>query len=392
MKGDVLIHIEGLLLEKLIQRALSEGAHFISILRTDDHSMEVEAAHADGEILLELCRRYSISAKVLCRRGKPIVLDRLRRRWTALIGIALCVSLCWLFLSRIWVIDVHFTGAQASSGNAAEIRHQLDDMDIFPGISNMLDTSLLSGKLEAALSGYSYVSAKSQGIRLLIEAAPEVPEPEIYDLSYARDLYADTDGIVVSINIHSGIACVQPGDIIRRGQLLIRGEERITSDEVRSIGALGEVMVRTWYEGTASGSLHETRAKPTGRTSSSTWLDFMGYTLPIITGETFRQFDVQQKHLAVGGIFLPVEIVVENRIETTDAIFETDVESLSDRLCTLAMADAAAHLALFGPDEYEIIRSWINYDTPGDGVLTARAVYEIYTDAAVTRGALLQGG
>lgn len=392
MKGDVLIRIEGLLLEKLIQRALSDGAHFISIVRTGDHAMDVEAAQEDGEMLLGLCRRYSISAKVLKRQGKTVVLDHLRHRWTALIGIALCASLIWLFLSRIWIIDVQFTGAQASSGNPEEIRRQLNGMDIHPGMLNRLDTSLLSGKLEAALSGYSYVSAKSQGIRLLIEAAPEVPAPEIYDVSYSRDLYADTDGIVVSINVHSGIACVQPGDIIRRGQLLIRGEERITADEVRSIGALGEVMVRTWYEGCASGTLYETCAKPTGRTSSSAWLDLMGYTLPITTGEAFRQYDAQQRRIAIGGIFLPVEIAVENRFETADVILETDVESLSDRLCTLAMADAAAHLALFGPDEYEIVGSWINYAAPGDGVFTARAVYEIYTDAAVTKGALLQGG
>ena len=101
---------------------------------------------------------------------------------------------------------------------------------------------------------------------------------------------------------------------------------------------------------------------------------------------------IETEYLPIGGLFLPLEIVRETRYETTETLRPENKESLADRLIALSMADAAIQIAQRGPNNYEIARSWINFEQPNGSTLRATAIYEIYTDAAITRDALLQGG
>ena len=109
------------------------------------------------------------------------------------------------------------------------------------------------------------MGAHLRGVRLLVEAVPEVSAPAVYDVDAARDLVSDRDGIVLSAEARSGALCVQPGDAVRRGQLLIRGEEQATKEETRPIAALGEVIVRAWFTGEAALPLARRRSRYTGR-------------------------------------------------------------------------------------------------------------------------------
>jgi hypothetical protein len=103
-------------------------------------------------------------------------------------------------------------------------------MGIRPGISRRIDAGLIAQQLLAEDHRYSYVGAKLQGVRLLVEAVPEAPAPALYDVDAPRDLVCAMDGIVVSAVVRSGALCVKPGDAVRRGQVLIRGEEQATHE------------------------------------------------------------------------------------------------------------------------------------------------------------------
>ena len=74
-------------------------------------------------------------------------------------------------------------------------------------------------------------------------------------LETARDLVAACDGVIVSVNAQSGEAAVEAGDTVRKGDVLIRGEERAGAEETRGISARGEVVARTWVEAEADVSL-----------------------------------------------------------------------------------------------------------------------------------------
>lgn len=371
---------------------MSQGVRFCRVAIGENHTLTVDVSEKDARRLMKLCRRFSIPAEVLSRRGGSAFRRWLRRRWTLGVGLAAALILCWLGLGRIWRIDVRFTGDAADRGDASVFTSLLDERGIRPGVSRRIDTVALADELLASAGDYSYVGARVQGVALQIEAAPELDPPEVYDVDAPRSLYADRPGIVVSVNAEAGEACVKPGSTVQRGQLLIRGVEKVSKEDTRPIAALGEVVVRAWYEGRAEGHLTHTQVRYTGRQSSASTLVTPWFEVPVTRGETFERQSTEIDDIPVGGLYLPI-VLRRVTARETQLIQETgDRELLSSRLVALAMADARARLTADGPKQYKIARSWIRYTQPGGDTLRACAICEIYTNAAVPLEELRQGG
>ena len=388
MRGDITVRAECLMPQKLLERALRHGAEFRSVRLEGERALIAECDENSATLLIDLCARYGVPARTLKRRGRSALRDLAKRRATLPLGLAIGALLCWLFLSRVWLVDIAFSGEAASLGDASAICDLAQDHGIRPGISRRIDLDALGKELQAEAGGYSYIGARLRGVRLVIEAVPEVPSPPLYNVEAARDLVADRDGIVMSAVARAGELCVQPGDAVRRGQLLIRGEELATKEETRPIAALGEVIVRAWFTGEASLPLRETVERFTGRESVSAGIATPWFSFQLKDGEIYANQREQARYLPIGGLFVPVEIERVTRREVEMSEIALDEEALRRRLAPLAFADAALSLARDGPANYEILRRWIDYEKSGDR-LVARAVLEISADAATTRDALL---
>lgn len=390
MNGDFRLRVEGLMLERLIQRALGEGARFLRIEKDSPRSVILETDAHGAAIVTALCERFSLPCEVLARRGRNAMLDRLRRRATLLAAMLTCIATLALFCSRIWLIDIQLTGDRSSSIDS--IKAALNEMEIRPGMAKTsVDAALLGDALSAAVSDFSFIDVQIQGVRLLVEAAPAVSEPKLYALNSGRDLIAKCDAVIESINVLSGIACVEPGDTVIRGQVLIRGDERITKEDNRSIAALGTVTARTWYEGIASAPLVRSEPIRTGRSSLSAELRLLHFAWPLLHGENYPLQDTATEFLPIGGLYLPLEIRRTTQYELKDQTVKNDLTTLKRHLALLAFAEAGAQLTQSHPNGGEIADRWIEY-THTAGALRARAVYEMHTNIAVTRDALYQQG
>jgi len=390
MNGDVRLRVEGLMLERLIQRAANEGARFRSVRRDGPRALILETDAEGARLLTALCGRFSLPCRVLSRGGRDAMLRRLKRRATLLAGGLTFIAALALFFSRVWLVDVELTGSRAA--DVYTIRSALRELGVRPGVpKSAVDASLLESALSAASPNFSFVGVRLQGVRLLVEASPAVPAPELYELSGGRDLVAKCDGVVESVSVLSGAACVKPGDTVIRGQVLIRGDERVTKEESRSIAALGTVTARTWHVGTASAPLTHAEEVRTGRSSISSELRLMNLSWPLIRGESYPSEEVSTEILPIGGLFLPLEIRRTTAFETQTHNVQSDVAALKRQLALLAYADAGAKLIQSHADGCEIAGRWIEYTQAG-GALRARAVYETQTDIAVTRDALYQQG
>lgn len=390
MRDEVTVQVRCLMPEKLIDRATAQGARFDDVWRAGNNALVVRCNARSAQLLLNLCRRFNLEAAVTRLRGPSALRRFARRRGTVVAGIACAIALSAWFLTRLWIVDVAFTGELAALGDPAALSRALDAMGVRPGIGRSIDTGLLAQRLLARTDGYSYAGARLQGVRLLVEAAPEAPAPALYDVNAARDLVCAREGIVVSAVVRSGIPCVKPGDAVRRGQVLIRGEEQATKEQTRPIGALGEVIVRSWFSGEARLPLRQSVTADTGRRSTGARLALMGMEWPIAVARSYPSQRVERDYLPVGGLFLPLEIERYTNVETRRRELEMSPSILRARAAALSLANARATLCREGPEDYIPGDSWVDYDNT-DGVLVAKAVIEIQSDAAVTREAL-QGG
>lgn len=387
MTGCVRLRVEGLMLEKLTARALSEGARFARLTRVGRRTLLVETDAAGAAILEALCQRFSISCRRLENRGLYALRLRLKRRRTLLAALLVCAVCMALFFSRVWFVDVVCVGG---APDLSPIQQRLSELGVRPGMAKTeLDVEILQSELAAADGDCSFVGARLRGVRLHIELAAAAAEPKLYALDDGRDLVAGCDGVVERVRVLSGEAAVAPGDVVRRGQTLIRGEERVTKEETRPIAALGDVTVRTWTQGEALAPLQRTVWQLTGRKSVSSELRLWSLSRPLTGSETYAHCRAETETLPVGGLFLPLEIVRTTRWETEPRTETADSAALERNLSVLARAQA---LAARPEAPCEIAREWTENQTDADGNLRVRAVIEWTTSAAVTRGALYQQG
>ena len=187
IKGELTLRVRCLTPEKLLERAIAQGAVFAEVRRSDPRTLVVRCDTVSAGILHGLCERFSIPVEVLRRGGATALAGFAARRATLPLGLALCVALCVLFLGRIWLVDIAVTGESAAQSRNA-IRAVLDERGIRPGASRNVDVELLASAIEAEVPGLSHVSASLHGIRLLVDAAGEEPVPGLYDIDAARAL------------------------------------------------------------------------------------------------------------------------------------------------------------------------------------------------------------
>lgn len=395
MKHDICLRIEGSMLERLINRALQAGACFGQINRNGKRTLLISTDEHSASILSALCEKYFLDCRILHRSGFPALRNKLRKRWTLLPAMLLCGTICTLFLSRIWQVDICFSGTHPELGNREAILSLLAEHGVKPGISaKSIDCDVLQKQLFSEAGDYSFIGVHRQGIRLLVEAAPEIPSPETYQIAYARDLIAARDGVIESVTVLAGTACVKPGDTVHAGQILIRGEEVIGSDpetqeEITApVSALGEVIARCWYEGSADGYINTTSSVRTGRSSTHVRLKLMDFSLPLLDGENYRQQEVEKQSLPVVGMFLPLELERITCFETRDQIHVFEPKALESLLEPLARADARKALSS-NKTPCQIASHWTDVNQT-DNIMRLRAVYEIYTDIATTRDAFIE--
>ncbi len=378
MYEGVRIRVRGRMPERFVQKALSAGACFHEIDRRQIRVVELVTDPAGAKKVLALAEEYGLEAETVALTGLSALRQAVRRRVGLLCGVFLCSALVMLYSRYYWRVEVV---SLDGTGGQARVEEALAALGAKPGTRrDSLDPDLLRAQLRRDLPELCYVGVRARGAVLRVETAREHPAPALYDADAARDLVASRDAVVLDITVRSGIAAVRVGDTVRRGQLLIRGEERVSKEETRGLSALGEVLGRAWYEGECTLPRTSEERVRTGRRSSESRLSLMGWSLPLSEGEAFPEAEEQREELPLVGLFLPLKIVRTTRYETVSRQVAPGEGELARRAAEAAMRLATAQLS----PEDEIMDAWTDY-TAGAQSLTARAVVEVRTDIAVPR-------
>ena len=213
-----------------------------------------EHPQPDGTITVRLrgkngarFRYYAESAGLECRPGEahglPVVCGFLLHRPAVLLGALLFAG--WMFFSTRIIWDVRIEGAQKT--DPAEIIALLDELGCGVGDRyTEIDFNDLHAKYAAAQQDIAWLSVYMNGTVAEVQVRELWEDDRIFppENTYANVL-ADADGIVEEVNVREGQACVKPGDLVRRGQILISGIIEQKDGTVRCEYAAGEVICRT---------------------------------------------------------------------------------------------------------------------------------------------------
>lgn len=378
MTDRVRLRLKGRFPERFVEEALRAGIRFEKIERTGVREAVLTTGTSDARRVGDLAGQYGLELTLESRVGWRVTAEALLARGTLFFGLLLAMALVVLFSSRVWVIDLVAADEPLPAETEERMADALAGLGVTRAMSRLdVDSGLISASLLGEFPQLTYAGVRLHGVCLTVEYKTEDAAPPVYQPDDARDLVAARDAVIVSVEPLAGKACVQPGDTVRAGQLLIRGEEKTGAEETRRIRAMGQVTARVWFASRSSAPLQQTVRTRTGRTATSSVLRLLDWSVPLVESEGFSCQDVERDYLPVGGLYVPVMIERCVMHEVSQSTAPLDRAALEAELTGRAFEDALSQL----PRDAQEYARWTK-TSEKDGVLSVEAVIEARMDIA----------
>lgn len=301
---------EGLNLERLILRA---GADGIRLQRMRRKGSKLSGIVAEGDLtrLRILAEQGGWRLQSGERVGMGRIEDWLCRRVWLVIGCLLTGIAVVAAAQMMWRVDVVDGGIYE-----ADIRQYLSEKGIHPlQWKRQIDLAALRDELEWRYPQIAWVEVGWRGVTLQIRIAEGTPSGKTISISGACDVVALRDGIVTSVVTVAGTPQVTVGEIVRKGQVLIQGVERVGQEQSQSVAARGCVQARVWDAAAVTMSVWETETVYTGRRYETVAVTLPWFPLWKGDDAVYDQEDVAVRLTPLGGIFLPAVIRQETHME-----------------------------------------------------------------------------
>ena len=363
--------LSGLNLERFMNTAKKAGIPLLSVKRRDQRTLVCECYSADLPGLNRLAQEKGWRLQDTRPLGLSALLGALRRRPGIPIGLALAVALAIGLSQFVWRVEVHGAGAYQ-----AEIASYLAEAGCKPGVPRArLDAQALESALTRRYPAIAWFHVYVYNITLVVDVTQGVPMPELPSAE-PGDVVAQRGGIVDSVRVYAGTAAVKPGDVVRKGQVLIRGVERAADEQYAAVHARGVVMARCWQSNTVRMPLRDVKSAETGRETSQTQLCTPWYSLPRqLDSPDFLAYNTYVSTTPLVGCFFPVFVKNVVRREVSLEYVARSQDEVRREAADAAMLKLKT--ALYG---YEIIDKWVDYCMIEGDTLAATATAEWLMD------------
>lgn len=370
MKGlfSVRCRVEGLNVEKLVNEARKRGLVLKKARREENRALTVELRRRDYKAFRALAGEMGYEMGPAEPLGLLKLFLRLSRRAGLWTGILFFSALLIWSLGAVWRVNVENAGPYAG-----EIRLFLEEKGIRPGIRrSAVNLEALREQLEWRLPRVKWVRAEWAGVTLRLRVEQGTPPPELGD-SRTGDVVAAEDGLLKRLTVYAGTPEAKPGDMIKKGQVLIRGEERGENGETVPVQARGEAVARAWITVRLRVPSVEYVSRPAGRSQERRIVQTPAGSFCAEPEEEYLICERSRESLSLGGAWLPVTLIREQRTEIWLEKRERDGEAVR------AEGEAAAlHALEKAAYPHEMVDKWLNCGMiEGDNmIVTATAEIE----------------
>ncbi len=179
-------------------------------------SLVIVTSYRAARMLSMRLTEYEIPFSERCR-GLPFFLWAYRRRPGIFIGLALSLAIIILSGSVVW--DIRISGN--SSVDSASVKKELEAVGFGLGSSVRADVDRISNSLLARSDRISWLSVNMSGTVAYVQIREGASFAE--KDSSPCNLVALRDGTVERIEATDGIVCVEVGQSVKKGEILVSG-------------------------------------------------------------------------------------------------------------------------------------------------------------------------
>ena len=195
-----------------------------------------------------LVRKTGCWPKIEKKVGIPFGLKKIKARKGLIAGGILGIFLLVQCTERIWHIDVQGGFLHTKSQIVQVLK---SEMEAYGGISrNRVDCAEIERQLRLMYHEIGWVSVEKRGCNLYVKLNESTMPKQTNKTEVPCHIVAEKDGIVRGIEVISGMAQVENGDVVSAGDILISGIVSVVGDydeliRNKPVGAEGAVNIET---------------------------------------------------------------------------------------------------------------------------------------------------
>ena len=375
MKSQVEYRVRSMYFHTLLTNAVKKGFVFTDIVRKSERETVFRLPARQKKAFDAFLKEYSVEIRVTALIGRARIQAFFRAHPFLMLAAVCMVVFLYAVSQRVWMI----------SANDENIRSALYDLGIRPGTpKKSVNGAYLSGALTLRFPEYAHVGIHLSGVVLTADARKSAPVPEVFRLEETQDIIAASDGIVSEIRVYSGTACVKAGDTVKKGQLLIKGEERAGKNgESTPVRAKGSVEARIWTKASCACPMRITEKRYTGKRSTVSTLITPFFEKTLAGENPYLLYEKTDEPSPIVGLFLPVTVVKSTFYE----YILTEKEVTQSLAALAAEKNALASARRLAPEGANEVAYQTSFTVLGDTVY-AEAVMEWTIEIAYDK----QGG
>lgn len=278
--------------------------------------------------------KYGIKIRIIKKIGFPFFVRRYRDRKGLLAGVACFFGILYFMSRFIWTIDV--VGNDTIPTN--EILSVCGELGIREGIfRTQVDAYNLPQEMILKNDGIAWCSFNVEGSKLTVDIS-EAKDSRGFGDAPPCNLIAGCDGVIKSAEVTVGDRLVQPGQAVRKGDLLVSGAYTIGSRS-QFVESDGVILADTTRTFTVSVPLRQTVDRPSDRAENRSLLELFGLRFPLFLGNIRYEYESKyfEKNLTMFSGRLPIKLMTRQFREILhEEIVLTEEEAENEGLSQIA--------------------------------------------------------
>ena len=230
--------------ERLINLCAAHHIGFWNLTRIDEVTMELTMTLAAYRKLKPLLGRVQAEVQKTKKKGAPIFLWRLRKRYALIAGLLLALSMTWIMSLYIW--DIRIEGNETVPQSV--ILSALEEQGVKIGaFGPRIEPEVIRNYVLLQLPDLEWLTINRNGSRATVIVRERVHPPDRIAEDIPTAVYATQGGVIDRMVIRSGTPLVEIGDTVEMGQDLVTGRVVSLIGGTYFQRADGRVYARTWY-------------------------------------------------------------------------------------------------------------------------------------------------
>jgi similar to stage IV sporulation protein len=365
--GIITVEVSAPVPEKILNLLWNKGVRIKNVNRIDITTLSLEIGYREYKEVERAVKKCKGKISIVGKKGLIFLMIRAKRQISLILGVLVFLGGLYLLSTHIWAIEI----TTKENVSPFEIRKELAKIGIKPGLSkNEINVYSLEKELEDINSNILWIRARIEGSTLKVIIEEKVTPPNLSKEVAVGDCIAKMDGEIKRIYIKTGTSNVSPGNMVKEGDVLIKGVEGKEGGEY-AVAARGTVIANTFYEKEMEVKISGIELAKTGKKDKDIYLEIFNKKIYLKKAiNNFKYYDIIDNNKG----FINQVTYFEREKNEIKITKEEAIENAAMKL--------EKSLSKSLSNEAKISNKDIHVENIGDGVIRVEVMFLVEQDIA----------